>query len=122
MVAEQWAALRARFSQSHTILIYHLTNHYAIIFAMREWHEPIAPDPAADGAPPPTPAPVAGVEASGAAATCRPAVEVGGYRVVREILTARKGQRPSVWIPWDEARATMLRWSGYKMLAVERTL
>ena len=48
--------------------------------------------------------------------------KVGGYKVVREVLTARKGQRPQVWISWDEASATMLRWSGYKLLAVERTL
>ena len=37
-------------------------------------------------------------------------------------VSARKGQRPQVWIPWEEARQTMLKWNGYKMLAVERTL
>lgn len=120
VIAEQWAALRARFSQPHTVLVYHLTNHYALVFALREWHEPIVPL-APDGTPVELPL-IAGVEASGAAATCRPAIECGGYRVVRELLTARKGQRPSVWIPWEEARQTMLRWSGYKVLAVERTL
>ena len=121
VIAEQWAQLRARFSQPHTAILSHHTNHYALIFALREWHEPIASTPKPDGdeAPPPL---TAGVEASGAAATCRPAIECGGYRVVREMLTARKGQRPTVWISFDEARQTMLRWSGYKMMAVERTL
>ena len=126
MVAEQWASLRARFSQPHTILISHHVNHYALIFALREWHEPIneptprGPD-GAESAPSTAPI-VSGTEDSGAAATCRPAIECGGYRVVREMLTARKGQRPQVWIPWEEARQTMLKWNGYKMLAVERTL
>ena len=118
-LAEQWASLRARFSQPQTVLIYHLTNHYALIFALREWHEPIAPAEGTEREPPP-PLMTAGVEASGAAATCRPAIECGGYRVVREILTARKGQRPSAWITFEEARNTMLRWSGYRILAVER--
>ena len=28
-----------------------------------------------------------------------------------------EGQRPSAWISWEEARATMLGWSGYGILA-----
>ena len=42
----------------------------------------------------------------------------GGVRWTREMLTARRGQRPSAWISWEEARATMLGWSGYGILAV----
>jgi hypothetical protein len=62
------------------VLIFHLTNHYAIIYALRE----------VDGR--------------------------------REILTARKGQRPSAWLCWDEARRILLQWAGYKILCVEREL
>ena len=36
----------------------------------------------------------------------------------RFFVTAR---RPSVWIDWAEARSTMLKWNGYKMLLLERT-
>ena len=137
--AEQWAALRARFSQPHVALIFHLTNHYALIFALREWHEPLpdgadgaAAEAGAEAADKEQPvhrahraaAAAAGGEGGGDASRPEgtPRVSVGGVRVVREVLTARKGQRPSAWIDFEEARKTMLRWNGYKMLAVERTL
>ena len=29
---------------------------------------------------------------------------------------------PQVWIDWSEVRSTILGWTGYKLLAVERTL
>ena len=41
---------------------------------------------------------------------------------VRQLLTARKGQRPTVWMDWVEARAVMLKWSGYKFLVAERNM
>ena len=43
----------------------------------------------------------------------------GNHRViVRQVLTARRGQRPSAWIDFDEMREIMLGWEGYKVIAV----
>jgi len=53
------------------VLLFHLRNHFALVFAIREWTE----------------------VASGAR---------------RELLSARRGQRPAEWIDFREARATML--------------
>ena len=62
-------------------LLFHLKNHYALVYALRDW------------------------------------VDSEGTRV-RQLLAARKGQRPSAWIDWLEARETMLNWAGYKMMVV----
>ena len=75
--AREWEGLRALFAREGTALLSHHRNHYALVFALREW---------------------------------------GGRR---EMLTARRGQRPSAWIDWEEARGTMLGWTGYAILAVE---
>ena len=40
-------------------------------------------------------------------------------KLVRELLTARKGQRPRHWISWGDAHTTLTSWVGYKILAVE---
>ncbi len=82
-IAGQWQQLWATFAAPRTVLLFHLTNHYALLAALRHWVEP-------DGT------------------------------VVRQLLTARRGQRPGVWLDFTEARAIMLKWSGYKMLAVSR--
>lgn len=76
------------------VLIFHLTNHYALVFAMREWVE-------------------AQSDTCENNFSCKPTI-------VRQILTARKGQKPKAWINFEEVREILLRWSGYRIIAVEK--
>ncbi|KAG9413023.1 hypothetical protein AC1031_016044 [Aphanomyces cochlioides] len=76
---QAWKELRSKFTDDRTALIVHLKNHYALIFALREWKD--------------------------------------NSKWTRQVLTARRGQRPTTWIDWDELRTTMLSWSGYKILS-----
>jgi len=85
-IASQWDALKAAFTRPDTVLLFHLKNHYALIFATREWYMD----------------------------------ETGTY--VRQILTARRGQRPTAWIDFNEARDVMIGWQGYKIIAISRTI
>eukprot|EP01063_Lacrimia_lanifica_P005446 TRINITY_DN13218_c0_g1_i1.p1 TRINITY_DN13218_c0_g1~~TRINITY_DN13218_c0_g1_i1.p1 ORF type:complete len:406 (+),score=161.29 TRINITY_DN13218_c0_g1_i1:359-1576(+) len=79
--AKQWHQLRQAFDAPNSALLFHLTNHYALVFAMRSWTTP-------DGA------------------------------VNREILTARKGQRPNTWLPFERVREIVLGWGGYKVMQI----
>ena len=45
----------------------------------------------------------------------------GGRRWVRQLLAAKPGQQPSLWIDFDNVRSSLQRWSGYCIIAVERT-
>lgn len=90
---EVWMGLWREFSRESTVLIYHLKNHYALVFAMREWQEP----------------PMHSGEGDHVHST---------PRQCREILTARRGQRPSTWISLDEVYATLCAWDGYKIISV----
>ncbi|KAJ1407969.1 hypothetical protein B484DRAFT_337098 [Ochromonadaceae sp. CCMP2298] len=84
-VTAQWDALRACLLHPREVLLFHLKNHYALLFAAREW-----------------------VDAGG---TC-----------VRQLLTARKGQRPAAWLDFSEAREVMLGWEGYKIMAISSSM
>ena len=72
--------IRSAFCTNNQVLLFHLKNHYALIFAIREY------------------------------------VEDNNNK--RQLLTARRGQRPISWIDFEEARETMLRWEGYKIIAI----
>merc|ERR1711879_450151 len=90
-VEQQWTALKRAFSRPESVLLFHLTNHYALVYAWREWQEE---EVAEDG----------GTSA----------------RIRRQILTARKGQKPTAWLDFEEVRSIMLSWSGYHVMELRR--
>ena len=102
-LAKEWEGLRTLFAKNDTFLISHHRNHYASIYALRESVE-----------------------------VCESVCETSGLddgarkekterkQIKREVLTARKGQRPAAWMDWLELRNTYLGWSGYGVIACER--
>ena len=130
-IAAQWGALRAAFLRPDAALIFHLKNHYALVFALREWSYEVevgedvaaAAASAADGAAavaPPTDATTTAAEPRRTTTTTTTTKKTKKTVVVRQLLTSRRGQRPSAWVDWREARETMLGWDGYKMMLVEK--
>ena len=91
-LANSWASLRSLFSEKGTFLVSHHGNHYAPVYALRERREIVFDEN----------------------------TKSHKETETREMLTARRGQRPSVWIPWSEAISTMRRWNGYGIMAFER--
>lgn len=159
------------------MLLFHLTNHYALIFALREWRSSTGPPTinAAAATATTAAATTATVAATASAATttaaaattavatvplgnadhscesghlATPTADVAGHdqSVVggdgepvagnrgvrqdrrgvpgggwtRQMLTARRGQRPTAWVDFEEARKIMLSWAGYKIMTVRR--
>ena len=80
---KQWTLLWEAFICKGQTLLFHLTNHYALIFAMRSY-----------------------VDAEGT--------------LIREILTARRGQRPSSWISFENVRQILCSWGGYKIVVLAK--
>jgi len=81
-VSQQWEVLKTAFSTQRCALLFHLTNHYALIYGWREFTS-------------------------------------ANKQLYRQVLTARKGQRPTVWMDFDEVRSIMLGWTGYQLMRIE---
>lgn len=96
VIKSQWDTLCNSFNHTNTVFLFHLKNHYALIFALREWAD--------DGS---------------GCGSCNGTTDVKRTVVTRQLLTARKGQRPSAWIDFNEARDTMINWEGYKIIAIK---
>eukprot|EP00501_MAST-03F_sp_TOSAG23-6_P000673 GSMAST32.ASY1.ANO1.700.1 assembled CDS len=96
-INDKTVCLKAEFSRSGTALIGHWKNHYAMIFAMREWEEFSRDNTSHDD------------------------VTKASKTTIfhRELLTARKGQRPRHWISFEEVHSMMCRWSGHKIMIIE---
>lgn len=106
-VSAQWSALRSAFADPNQVLLFHLKNHYALIFAVREWTVRCDGGDVTD----PNSGDKEGSETD----------ETGdSVRIVRQMYTARRGQRPAVWVDFSEARETMLAWEGYKIMSLQR--
>lgn len=91
VVKSQWAELTRRLQKPDTALIYHLENHYSVIYAIREWN-------------------MMGNVTDGVQAETR----------VRQILVGKPGQAPNRWIDWEDVRACLLGWKGYGIVSVQR--
>lgn len=118
-ITTQWDALRAHFGRADTVLLFHLKNHYALIFALREWVEYRDVSAAFDTASVEESVKDAATHAGNGAVPVSSLSSKAMVAVtVRQILTTRRGQRPSAWIDFAEARQTMIGWEGYKIMAI----
>lgn len=100
VVAAQWQALTDVLDRPRTALIYHLENHYCLVFAAREWR---AHGSGGGGDP----------EGAGGVGTEGP--------VVRQVLVAKPGQKPNAWVSFEALRQTLWNWSGHALVGVRAT-
>lgn len=88
-ITQQWNILRSAFQRDDCVLLFHLKNHYALIYALKEWVE-------------------------------RDMTSASDITHKRQVLTARRGQRPSAWIDFEEVRSQMISWEGHKIMMMTR--
>lgn len=96
----QWDTLLSYLKSPTAALIFHLENHYSLIYGARAWQA----------------LRTGGGAAAAAAAVARPGA------TVRQVLVGKPGQQPSRWIPWEDVRACLLQWKGYAVIVVQREM
>lgn len=94
----QWHTLLSQLHSPKAALIFHLENHYSVIYGARSWET---------------------VRRSGGDAVALRGPPRRGA-VVRQVLVGKPGQQPSRWVPWEDVRACLLGWRGYAVMVVER--
>lgn len=90
-ISGQWAALVATLCSPDDVLLYHLENHYSIVYAAREW---ACGGNVSDG--------------------------IAGASLVRQVLVGKPGQQPNRWIAFEDVRACVLGWHGYAVVCIHR--
>ena len=111
--------ISSSFSLSLQALVFHLKNHYAMIFGVRELH----PEQLEDEFDLSTLAnPSEGDTVNTFTERFVPDIQLAKKRgVVRQVLTARKGQSPKHWIDWDQVRIHIANSGTYCIVAFVST-
>jgi hypothetical protein len=101
--------LKLEHSHPNAVLLSHHKNHYALIYAVRDWVEKI-------------PLVITTNDDNNDISDAQSSQPIQYHKKrVRQVLTARRGQRPSAWINWEELRGVYLKWAGYKLMSIRYT-
>jgi hypothetical protein len=138
----QFQLLKLEHSHPNAVLLSHHKNHYALIYAVRDWTERIPVELTSEiteGSSSSSSSIIEGKytdtdtvtnttmegkidqneEGFGSGSESKPMAQtIYRKRRVRQVLTARRGQRPSVWMDFEELRGMYLKWAGYRLMSV----
>ena len=121
--------LKLEHSHPNAVLLSHHKNHYALIYAVRDWVEKIPIEKeeeneesenrfVTEGKNIENEEDADASESENGITTKKIQIQKYRKKRVRQVLTARRGQRPSVWMDWEELRGVYLKWSGYKLMSI----